>query len=522
MTFSVTEIYNHVDDKMRARRDVLYGLESGALPGGPEKYLLDSPRGYWTRPDEDLTDPHSWHLFDTIKEMISAAEHSVDVVTMDEPGGFLYSAVRVGLAAIAERAAPVKVRILIGRSLPHGVIKPEVKLKELADDLRRYAGRKLQIAFGEYRFQMASWGHAKFVAVDGKHLITGGHNLWGYAYLHKEPVLDLSMRYEGPIARGAHRFANGLWGFVKKHNTGMGSTHGFVMDEKLQMKRAVFDDFAIGSSPSTALAGAPPMLWVTNPGWGIFLDGTKPYVDNSFVHAFVKAMEGGSWCRLSQQDLAATWRASDRDFSILDRTRQGLQDYPYDLLACQNCYFIRPLVDAMAAFLNRREDNWIELVASPEKKAGRGYTNKIPPSALFNIVGNRMWELSGRKLKKAEIFGKLSRQLYFGIVSFSGGRQTWHTDKSPKYNHAKFWMVDDVFYVGSENFYPSTAPLMPPGLLQEFGVVAQATAETKKAILERYFTPLRTHSVENKVDIRYLTWNEAGEDEESAAVAAGE
>lgn len=518
MTSTVAEIHQYVQDKMKAgQENVLFGLESGDLDGAPERYLLDSPRGYWTRPDTEFPKEHSWHLFDTIREIVSGARHIVDIVTMDVPRGMLWSAVRTGLVAIARSEAPVTVRILIGNSAPNGVIKLEDLLKEIADDLATFKNRKLKIGIAQYRVNLAAgWGHAKFVAVDGKHLFQGGHNLWSEDYLYAAPIFDLSMRYDGPIAFGAHRFANALWQFVRKHPGG-GHTWSFTMNEKLEIKAGVIGDVSVDPPRRT---DPVPMLWVTNTGWGVFHDGSREVIDNSFVLAFEKAMAGGSWCRLSQQDLAATWRTGDKEFRVLDRTVEGLKDYPYDLLTCQSCFFIRPIIDAMANLLLKRDDTWIELVASPERKAGRGWTNKIPPSAIFNIVGNRMWVLSGHKLTKQRIFDKLSRQLYFGVVSFSGGRQTWPTDKTPKYNHAKFWMIDDVFYVGSENFYPSTVPALPPGLLQEFGVVAQATPAAKQAILDRYFQPMRDHSVKNVLELRHLTWRES-DGEEGIAAAAG-
>ena len=39
--------------------------------------------------------------------------------------------------------------------------------------------------------------HAKIIAVDGKVLITGGHNFWDQHYLKTAPVHDLSIRLRG-------------------------------------------------------------------------------------------------------------------------------------------------------------------------------------------------------------------------------------------------------------------------------------------------------------------------------------
>lgn len=57
----------------------------------------------------------------------------------------------------------------------------------------------------------ASWNHSKIIAVDGKYLHTGGHNLWDKHYLKNAPVHDLSIELKGKVAQCAHAFANDHW-----------------------------------------------------------------------------------------------------------------------------------------------------------------------------------------------------------------------------------------------------------------------------------------------------------------------
>ena len=53
------------------------------------------------------------------------------------------------------------------------------------------------------------------IAMDGKYLHTGGHNLWDKHYLRHSPVFDLSVELRGPVAHDGHMFANNAWKYIK-------------------------------------------------------------------------------------------------------------------------------------------------------------------------------------------------------------------------------------------------------------------------------------------------------------------
>lgn len=61
-----------------------------------------------------------------------------------------------------------------------------------------------------------SWNHSKIIAVDGRYLHTGGHNLWDAHYLKHSPVHDLSVELEGKVAHAAHLFANAHWAYIER------------------------------------------------------------------------------------------------------------------------------------------------------------------------------------------------------------------------------------------------------------------------------------------------------------------
>lgn len=77
---------------------------------------------------------------------------------------------------------------------------------------------KLQMWFGAYRKGLVSWNHSKIIAVDGKRLIAGGHNMWDKHYCSYNPCRDFTAEYEGPVAIDGHVFPNFIWQYVnRKH-----------------------------------------------------------------------------------------------------------------------------------------------------------------------------------------------------------------------------------------------------------------------------------------------------------------
>lgn len=95
-------------------------------------------------------------------------------------------------------------------------------IAKLTRDLPKDAGSKIKLWVGSWR-KGVSWNHAKIIAVDGRHLWTGGHNFWTGHYLTTSPVNDLSIYLKGPVARDGHEFANAQWGYiVKKQSTAWG------------------------------------------------------------------------------------------------------------------------------------------------------------------------------------------------------------------------------------------------------------------------------------------------------------
>ena len=151
-----------------------------------------------------------------MREIMEKTTKWCDVMSLAAPDGYFRDQFKMALKTIAENAAgkdkPVVIRLMFGNilGLP---INCERVMKRLTEDLPEDANILLWV--GAWR-KGVSWNHCKLIAVDGKYLHTGGHNLWSDIYLKKDPVHDLSLEMEGDAAHDAHIFANEQWRYIEE------------------------------------------------------------------------------------------------------------------------------------------------------------------------------------------------------------------------------------------------------------------------------------------------------------------
>lgn len=153
------------------------------------KFLrLDAtPQDAFTR--EGSTDPVDGHddwFPEKIEELIAQTEEWCDILSLTPPDGLFMDAFKNGLSKLCEKGPDESgekkiIRIMVGNIIGQPVDCDEV-LAEMVKDLPENAGECVNIWLGCWR-KGVSWNHAKIVAVDGKHLWTGGHNFWDGHYL---------------------------------------------------------------------------------------------------------------------------------------------------------------------------------------------------------------------------------------------------------------------------------------------------------------------------------------------------
>ncbi len=120
-----------------------------------------------------------------IEELISKTEEWCDVLTLAPPDGLFLEAFKNGIKNICENDVGMSkkrvIRIMFGNIVGQPVNCTRV-IKEMTEDLPENACEKISLWVGSWR-KGVSWNHAKIIAVDGKHLWTGGHNFWDRHYL---------------------------------------------------------------------------------------------------------------------------------------------------------------------------------------------------------------------------------------------------------------------------------------------------------------------------------------------------
>jgi phosphatidylserine/phosphatidylglycerophosphate/cardiolipin synthase-like enzyme len=514
---TVENLYKTIKSEAGSYEGKLFGCSTANFIGGSPEYLFDTPHGYWGSPG--LEDKHSERFPKAIGEIIGKAERLVDISTMDGvPDGWFHREIATALKKVAANKKGVTVRILIGVPLGTSIEGPEYGreyLRRLRDELKD-SPRCLDIWLAAHRLtHPPSWNHSKFIAVDGKYLITGGHNLNHNAYMSRhQPIFDLSIRVDGPAALGAHAFANHLWNYMRVNVMRSFTFWSIALNTNMEIVDNVAPAQHLTNSPT---AGNTPVLWVTTPGWGVF---DTPY--NSAESALLQAMRNARHVRLSQQDVGTNPAYAG---NVRGRQRIGNS---YDVYAVQvefaqdvvgATYFSWPLIDALSELMIRDGTRLDVIVSNPEAKAeggqggSGGYSTGSPPWAFAKAIAQVMSQKNKEPLQIN--LERLDNRLHFGTIGIgnSTGLSKW-PDGTPIGNHSKFWMVDDdLFYVGSQNAYPWTGAdfgfiRLIDGYLQEFGVIVESKAAGAMMLNEFFNLELR---YSEKVPLKIPYQNSIGE-----------
>jgi phosphatidylserine/phosphatidylglycerophosphate/cardiolipin synthase-like enzyme len=538
-----------VEFKDRISQGILYGYSNTNYIGGyspKDGYLWDTPHGNWTG-SPSVERGHSDAFAKAIEELIGSAESFVDITTMKAPSGKFLDALVNGFRKIATAEKTVSVRLLIG--IP---ARYEEQLREAAErrqdhvELRMAPGPDeidehhlgapdwwkwlnenigsqlvgfagyLTIDLGVYQYWTTQGypegrNHSKIIAVDGKRMITGGHNLWGDDYLGTSPIFDLSMRFDGPVAIGGHNFADKLWDFVRQYNRTIHTySHRLRPDLSIHNDIPAFSPMFQATQPGQLKA-----MWVGGPGRGLFRDSRrKEILQSPMQMAFVKALRTASHCRIAQQSLGSfslSLTSPPERYSIM--SSQYLADnmifyWMDDKFKAH--YYNLTLIDALAEFLMRNDrESVLDIMMSPPD--GGSYSNGEAPGAIFDLLAYRMRPYPPyRYYSKQDFvisFNNKVRLIWPAITNLSSGEAVrfWGVNNKPMATHAKFWMLDNrLFYVGSENFYASIASWaggIITGGLQEFGVITEADETVAKMVFEQYFGLAMKYGFRRKCEI---------------------
>ncbi|APR77024.1 Hypothetical protein A7982_02371 [Minicystis rosea] len=516
---SIGQLFKKVQDRVGRKvpaGGAMFGLANGNLIG-KDGYLWDTPHGNWTG-SPSVEPGHSDAFPAQIEEVISGATKFIDIATMKVPTGKFWAAIKDGLKAVAKAKREVTARILIGFPMRYHPPNLWDQLKEIGEALREHPGY-VTVDLGIYRYYTIQtypegWNHAKLIAVDGEVLITGGHNLWDEDYLGLSPVFDLSLKLEGPIARGGHAFANGLWSFVTQHNR---TPHTY--SHRLKPDLSITNDPpAQAALPTADPVGRIDAMWVAEPGRGVFRTNTgEEFRESTMMIAFLAALETASHCRISQQSFGSfpvEWKGPPPQFSI-----RKSDQFPYAFIYHRapngsGFEYNLSLVDALATFLvrNHEKKRVLEILMSPPD--GGRYSNGEADAGILDVVAYRMKTHDRfRNATKEELVAQLNKQVWLNwpaITGSSGPIRIWTANGKAMANHSKFWMVDErIFYVGSENMYPTVATeglVYAEGGLQEFGIIAEADDSVRDLLVNQYHALAMDHGFRRTIKVGDLSF----------------
>lgn len=410
---------------------------------------------------------HSDALPVRIHDLVASARESVDIVELQPaPTGRFTAALRAAIAELAFSRRKVEVRVLIGQFPPTGV-DPAAFLEELVATARDVPGSRVTVSVSAMRSctvlescNSFSWNHGKFIVVDGREAIVGGHNLWTEDYLTDNPVHDLSMQVRGPAAASASRFADRLWRYVCA-NLGHKDSISLVSYPTGGGAEGQHCPAALAAGRARSGTGSVEIMGIGRLGAGI----TEDFANQSELARDLMFGAARKTIRVSQQDLGFRLGRSDTLFpeSALDR-----------------------MIDLM-----ERGGNVYVVLSNPGSigNGGSPYSNDVP----LQVLARRLKDNVRKRIDTADPLARYAIRKgpdpvnallcsRFHLASFRfGPDDSWPGGKTIA-NHSKLWMVDDrVFYIGSDNMYPVN--------LQEFGYIV-GDPRAVDMLIESYWKPL--------------------------------
>jgi phosphatidylserine/phosphatidylglycerophosphate/cardiolipin synthase-like enzyme len=411
-------------------------------------------------------------------EIMSRTEVWCDVMSLAPPDGLFMTQVQEALVKIAVRAAekekPVIVRMMFG-NIPAMPVNCNKLIKEITKNLPDDANIHLWV--GAWR-RGASWNHAKIIAVDGKYLHTGGHNMWTKHYLNHKPVHDLSLEMEGRVANDGHRFANKQWAFIKyKQDTPCGQLVDKLPDSMILVAktRVAISEFPKGKAGEYAPLYSKSLVGQTSQDEG---DGHVPIITMGRYGAVLR------YARPSDDAFVAMLGSAKKI------VRLALQDLgpvcvPSTKLPLPGCVWPKIYISTLARVIFERGVDVEIALSNPssipgsckatEACYGNGWSCVDVAAEIIKSIRQQFPDADDGKLRKI-----VAENLRVCFIRQKRGNK--YDDGMTIGMHAKHFIVDDICtYIGSQNLYVCD--------LAEWGVAIDNEQQTKK-LMEEYWNPM--------------------------------
>lgn len=450
--------------------NITTGKPIGSLQQTPKAEVFASPA--------DPPPKHDDWFPEAMKSVMIKTQTWCDLMSLGPPDGIFMTKIQEALLVICETSKsrpankPIIVRMMFGNIVGMPVNCDKL-IKKLTKTLPTDANVELWV--GAWR-KGASWNHAKLIAVDGRYLHTGGHNLWDPHYLKNNPVHDLSIEMEGRVAHDGHLFANNQWRFIRRKQSGcFGQCAEMIPDGMplLWQNRVIVSEW-----PRKKAAEFPPRYSPDLVARYEKPQGTVPVI---------------SLGRMGT--LTLNHRPSDDAFiAMIDASkkviRMSLQDLgpvciPKTKMALPGLKWPKPTLNALARAIWKR-NVLVEIVLSnpgsipgglgmTEANYGNGWSCMDVACEIVKRIKKQYPGATDTLLRD-----KVESNLHVCFIRHA--KKNTYADKKTIGNHSKFFIIDDLAaYVGSQNLYMCD--------LAEWGVVVDDRTETKKMISD-FWNPL--------------------------------
>lgn len=453
----------------------LWNVTSGKMIGDIHQTPL---KGFRESTESGGPDDHDDWFPEIMGKIIGRTKRWCDVLSLGPPDGRFMDSFKAALQKLAEKADDrehvLTIRMCFG-NIPGMPVNCNKIIKELTEGIDPSTA-KFKLWVGAWR-RLSTWNHAKIIAVDGKRLHTGGHNMWDPHYLQYDPVHDLSLEIKGPVAIDGHNFANEQWDYIEsKQETFWGGISDFMPDGLPQttpsrvtvsewpegvasehpptFRRQFVNDFAARDNMGVPI--------ISMGRYGSLLKDDRPS-DDAFIAMFGSAKRS---IRMALQDLGPV---------TIPGTKIALPGlkWPKHYLSVLGRVIWSRGVDVEIALSNPSS---IPAGLSPlEACYGNGWTCSDVASEIIKTIREQFPDAEDGELRT-----KVQDNLRICFIREERGN-SWQ-DGMTMGLHAKHFIIDDhATYVGSQNLYVCD--------LAEWGVVIDNEKHTRR-IMNEYWKPL--------------------------------
>lgn len=467
----VNDLYTYLGGRTDPNHGVSYGLSKG------NTYSLYSTPNLWGRNPAIFDYAHcSQNLREGIAELISSAQHTVDISTLSPlpNDGLFLDSIKRGLHKAASNNPRLVMRVLEGTEKT-GWTERHKKIPEWIDAVAVPSSVSLYV--GAAHPEWFSWNHSKLVIVDGQKALCGGHNLWSDTYCEFAPIHDVSIILSGPAVAVAQNFLNLQWAELAKYSRTKDPTKWAWSQAYINGKVVSNALPAILQAPAQPISGGAKVLALGRVSVGAIQPGPSANASRTARVEAVRRAEHS--VKFSQMMLAGSLSGNKYDDELMDALAGRIvKDVEVTIIisdtgaesASGGAAYSGFGVEKTARELRRR-------VALITKEAGQALAKRMAAKAHVGPV-RQYPKQSGDP--EAE-----SWKWRYGDKVHEPG------------NHAKVYIIDDSsFYVGSDNAYPI---FMNPEGLQEFGFMVGGEPETKR-FLDDYWNKFWSYSSQFQFD----------------------